>query len=116
MANDSQIQRMPLGAAGMREAARRYLRNKSRGNADGEQEAMKAEMAEMRALIEKLSNPTAVRIREVTAATAPIDPTDASLVIPRLPIARKARGPNKVKKVARRHVIDPATVGEPSHG
>lgn len=110
MATDAQLQRMPLGAVGLRQAARRYLQNKAKGNADGEQEAMKAEMAEMRALIEKLSNPTAVAIRRAVADVVPLDPT-----IP--PPPRKVRGPNKKKPQLRtRRVEHPAAADGASHG
>lgn len=112
MATDSQVQRMGLGALGMRDSARRYLRAKTIGNADGEMAAMKAQMAEMQALIEKLSDPTAVAVRKAVAGIVPLDPT-----IPPLP--RKPRGPNKVKRGAAKrtphHVEHPAAAGDASH-
>lgn len=111
MATDSQVQRMGLGALGMRDAARRYLRAKSRGDADGEQEAMKAQIANLTALVEKLSNPTAVAIRKAVANVTPLDPT-----VP--PPPRKARGPNKHKKTVRtpRRVEHPVAADGASHG
>ena len=110
MATDAQVQRMPLGAAGMREAARRYLKAKTIGNADGKMAEMESKMAEMAAMIEKLSNPTEIRIHEVTANTVPLDPT--------VPIIRRTRGPNKIKrKVAvRTHVEHSSAIDGPGHG
>jgi hypothetical protein len=113
MATDMQVQRMGLGALGMRDGARTYLKDKQRGDSDGEQEAMKAQIADLKALVEKLANPTAVAIRAAIKDIVPLDPT-----IPPLP--RKVRGPNKIKRgvAARnqRHVIDPASTGDASHG
>lgn len=112
MATDAQIQRMPMGAVGLRLAARRYLQNKSKGNADGKQEAMEAQIANLTAMVEKLSNPTAVAIRRAVADVVPLDPT-----IP--PAPRKPRGPNKIKRkapVRTRNVEHAAAAHGASHG
>lgn len=108
MATDAQIQRMGLGALGMRDAARRYLKAKSRGDADGEQDAMKAQIAQLTALVEKLSNPTAVAIRAAVKDIVPLDPT--------IPPPPRRRGPNKAKaKPARRNVQHAPAAGDASH-
>jgi len=112
MATDAQVQRMGLGALGMRDAARRYLRAKSKGDADGEQEAMKRQIADLTAMVEKLSNPTAVAIRKAVAGVVPLDPT-----IP--PPPRKPRGPNKIKRgtAARsQRVVNPPATADAGHG
>ena len=116
MATDSQIQRMPLGAAGMREAARRYLKAKSRGDADGETSALKEQVAALTTLVEKLANPTAVAVR--TAIAELPDEARVSADVPPPPPVRKTRGPNKIKRKVHvsRHVEHAAATGEPSHG
>ncbi len=113
MATDSQVQRMPLGGVGLRENARRYLKAKSRGDADGEVAAMKDQIAQLTALVEKLASPTQVAIRKAVEGIVPLDPN-----IP--PPPRKVRGPNKIRHgkpaVRTRHVEHAPPTGEPSHG
>lgn len=70
-ASDTQIQRVGMGAAGLRERARSYLSSKNAQTAGAEMEALKAQVAALTALLSTGQN-TVQATPEATASKPPV--------------------------------------------